>query len=152
MESFLDESASSSTIAQDAARLHAELIVLQLKRVLGISSDCRDEVLKSLENLRTKINCDLARSWTVEDMAEFMKVSPSTLQRMTKKHCKTTPWKMVVDMRMKQARQLLANTSYPLTIIAERLGYVDAFVFSNAFKHNSGVSPKAFRLRKRDLS
>lgn len=151
MENFLEESISTSSISQKASRLYAEILVLQLKRALGISFVCSDEALKSLENLRAKIYSDMARSWTVKDMAENMNVSPATLQRMTIKYYKTTPWKMVVDMRMQQARLLLMNTAYPLKVIAERLGYADAFVFSNAFKHNSGLSPKKFRLKNSNL-
>jgi AraC-like DNA-binding protein len=48
---------------------------------------------------------------------------------------------------MKQAAQLLVETKYSVTAIAERLGYLSIHPFTRHFSAFHGVSPRAYRLQ-----
>lgn len=50
-----------------------------------------------------------------------------------------------LQVRMRRAGDMLANTELPIKEIAETLGYSSAFHFSNAFKHAKGLAPKPWR-------
>jgi AraC-like DNA-binding protein len=46
---------------------------------------------------------------------------------------------------MQKAMQLLSETTQPLDVVAQAVGYQDAFSFSKVFKREAGVSPRDFR-------
>lgn len=47
--------------------------------------------------------------------------------------------------RMRLAQSLLKNTSFPISIIASRVGYVNFSHFAKVFKQEFGVSPSEYR-------
>ena len=50
-----------------------------------------------------------------------------------------------MDLRVKQACELLKNSDLPIHDISEKVGYNDYFYFSRIFKRLTGVTPSAFR-------
>jgi two-component system response regulator YesN len=53
--------------------------------------------------------------------------------------------KLLTEMRMEKAKELLGSPALKIIDIAERLGYNDSYYFSHCFKKYTGVSPKEFR-------
>jgi AraC-like DNA-binding protein len=53
--------------------------------------------------------------------------------------------KVVEQVLERRARDLLANTSQPVSVIAHELGYDTASNFARSFKRWTGMTPKAFR-------
>lgn len=66
-----------------------------------------------------------------------------------KKITKTTPLQYIVSLRMTNAMNLLDNTNYNISQVAEAVGYENPLYFSRLFKKNIGVSPKEYRQRKK---
>lgn len=56
-----------------------------------------------------------------------------------------TPMEYVIELRMKKAQQLLAQTSLSVKEISALCGFSGEYYFSNFFKANFGMSPSAFR-------
>ena len=60
----------------------------------------------------------------------------------------------LTDLRMRQAKKFLADSSLTVREIAVRVGYPDPFHFSRSFKNAVGISPAQFReeqnIRTRD--
>ena len=52
---------------------------------------------------------------------------------------------LVLEIRLKRARELLGDQSKPIEQIAVTLGYSDASNFTRAFKKWSGVTPARYR-------
>lgn len=86
-----------------------------------------------------------AHPWTNEEMARQIHVSPRHLLRLCKKESGRTLHERLSHIRLTKAASLLQNHSMKLDIIADAVGYENAFAFSKAFKRWSGVSPKAYR-------
>lgn len=82
---------------------------------------------------------------TLEAVARRMNCSGRTLQRrLAERHLN---YQMLLDrVRQDVAVELLANTSLPITRIAERIGFTDDSTFHRAFKRWTGQSPGAYRL------
>jgi len=58
-----------------------------------------------------------------------------------------TNWRrMLLDQRMKRARELLHNTTDPVNRVAEQVGY-DHSQFSRTFKAEEGMTPEEYRER-----
>ena len=56
---------------------------------------------------------------------------------------------LLLEQRMKRAKELLVYTNKTITEIAEETGYTDLFYFSKTFKKNNGISPNEYRKEKR---
>ena len=90
----------------------------------------------------------LAERVTLNNLADRLHVSSSTLSHRYKKETGRTPMAALRDFRVQSAKALLMR-GLPLKAIAPRLGFVDAFHLSRAFKHVTGTSPRGFmRTRK----
>ena len=57
----------------------------------------------------------------------------------------TSPSRYLNDLRMRQAKKLLMDTSLTVREIAARVGYPDPFHFSRNFRNTVGCSPARFR-------
>lgn len=144
MEGFLLE--NQECVFTKAAEHYSELIIDYLNHCLRRKTAANeDDTFIRLEHIWRQVRNHLEEPWDVAKLARMMNTSPSTLQRAVKKFYGTTPWQLVVKLRIEQARLLLQNSDYPLKVIAARLGYADEFVFSNAFRQHQGISPRKFR-------
>jgi len=131
-----------------AAEAYATLIITYLNRMLHINAmKHSDFYTEKLEMIWQEIRFNPAHDWNVKKLASNLNLSQSAFQRLVKKHYLMTPRQIIIRLRMEQAKLLLANTKYPVKLIASKLGYSDAFVFANAFRKYSGTYPKFFRIK-----
>lgn len=86
-----------------------------------------------------------AEGITIEQAASFVGVDSAYFSRKFNAAYGTSPIKYLQNVKMKAARNMLAETSYSLTEIALSVGYPDLFSFSKAFKKHFAVSPSEFR-------
>ena len=129
-----------------AAKNYAELIVITLKRILeGKSGRRRDNRRETVDNIWVTVRRDISMNWQVPELARQAGMSQSTFQRYIRKVFNCSPKQMLLNIRMEEAKHLLASTDYPLRTIAGRLDYSDEFAFSYAFKRHFKISPKQFR-------
>ena len=148
-EGFLRESRGRSDSHQEASGLLIQLAATYIRRELGAGGDNADlEAGNRLDYLSSLVNEDLARSWTVELLAESLGVSCSHLHHMVQKRFKISPMKLVTRLRMERAQELLILHSVPQSVIGELVGYRNEFAFLVAFKRFSGVTPGEFRKRR----
>jgi len=149
MEEFLVESRGRTENHREAAKLYIRLISLYIRRELGTEDRGKEpDQQNRLDHLLSLINSDLAREWTVENMAKAIWVSPPHLYRLTKEHFGSTPMRLVTRLRMERAQELLIMHDVAQRVIAEMVGYQNEFAFGVAFKRFSGVTPGDFRKRR----
>lgn len=92
---------------------------------------------------------DLARDWTLADLAALANTSEEHLRRLCQKNLGRSPGKQLATLRIAQAAHLLATTTDKIEAIAHGVGYVNPFAFSNTFKRLTGFRPSAYRARPR---
>lgn len=92
------------------------------------------------------VRVDLARKWTVADMAAIAGASSEHLRRLCAHETGMSPLRYITQLRMREASALLCSSSYNLAQAATRVGYDNVFAFSTAFKRVYGVPPSEFRL------
>lgn len=100
-----------------------------------------DSVKKAIELLHTHVD----REWTLDELAKEVGLSRAGLAQKFKKHLGDTPLHYLTMIRMQKARALLASTNDNIEVIAEAVGYSDAFSFSKVFKRFTGMPPREFR-------
>lgn len=93
------------------------------------------------EYLRT----NLARPLTVDDLAQCLDCSESTVGRLIRLHIGLSPVNWINQTRIHKARSLLSTTRLPVARIGASVGIHDPFYFSKLFKKWTGESPLAYR-------
>ncbi|OGV65711.1 MAG: hypothetical protein A3K19_25810 [Lentisphaerae bacterium RIFOXYB12_FULL_65_16] len=146
IEGCIGESMLDDPYARDIARAYAEVIARHLARALGGSgSPAERRVRHELQTLWQKVDADLQRAWSVEQLAAELRVSGVQCHRLVGRYHHTTPMGMVARLRMQRAEELLRHTDFPLYLVADTVGYQTPFSFSRAFKQHTGLSPRHFR-------
>ena len=85
-------------------------------------------------------------------LCEELSIPRRTLERKFKEHFKCTPWEMLCQLRVKQAKQLLAETNHPISMISELSGFNDAERMAVVFKRVTKNSPSYFRKNFHNLN
>ena len=82
---------------------------------------------------------------SLSDLADISGVSEVHVRRIFKAEANTSPVRYINFVRLSQAENMLKNSNFTVTQIAESVGFTDPFYFSRLFKSSSGVSPSEFR-------
>ena len=91
------------------------------------------------------VSADLARPWTVADLAAAADVCPEHLRRLCHRQLGVSPMRHVTRLRMDRAASLLAGGPAKVDAVAAAVGYADRFAFGHAFRRHFGRPPGAFR-------
>lgn len=89
---------------------------------------------------------------TVDDVADALDISRSTLQRRFRRLVGRTVEKEIIRTRMERARQLLRETKLNLHSIAMRIGFATNDYFIQAFRRETGMTPKQYRLLMKETA
>lgn len=123
-----------------ALRRHFEDYVRQLEA--GRTEELSDELRRVLRTLLHNGQCSADR------VAQLFSINRRTLNRWLKQE--GTSFHLLLDeTRFQIARQMLSDTEIPLAQIAAVLNYSEASAFTRAFRRWSGLSPTAWRARRR---
>lgn len=91
------------------------------------------------------VHADLARPWTVAEMAREAGVSRSTFAAAFAAVVGESPLDYLTNWRIYRARVLLSSSDKSLAEIANDVGYDSDTALSRAFKRKVGVPPGTFR-------
>jgi AraC family L-rhamnose operon transcriptional activator RhaR len=90
---------------------------------------------------------DLARDWTLKELADALKVEKSYVVRLFKTYTGLSPIAYLAHCRAERAATLLLTTSDSITDIAQRVGWSDPNYFARRFRSHFGISASTFRDR-----
>jgi AraC-like DNA-binding protein len=91
------------------------------------------------------IHRDPGHDWTVEELARACSLSRSAFAARFVARVGQPPATYLAHVRLDAAADLLRDTSLPVTLIAENVGYMSEAAFSRAFKHRYGTPPARWR-------
>ena len=91
----------------------------------------------------------IANPPSTAQLAERLGVSRATLDRAFAGDIGLSPSKMLMRLRLDEAKRLMASSNLTLAEIAARLGYCNAAYFTNIFRDSEGIAPKEWRKRQR---
>ncbi len=96
-----------------------------------------------MQQVRNFMKNRLSRTVTLEEVADAMHVSVSTLAHRYRRDAGETPKTTMLRLRIEQARMLLLRGN-SVKAVAHQLGFSDACHLSKTFKRLEGLSPKEF--------
>ncbi|MEO6848418.1 MAG: AraC family transcriptional regulator [Chthoniobacterales bacterium] len=127
---------------------HEVLALNGVERLLMLGS--MDSALSTLHdprilNVLNLIHAEPGRHWTLKELAAAASMSPSNFSRLFTGDTGHSPIHYVEIRRIEQAKTLLIHTNNSISQIAEDLGYIDPYHFSNRFRDATKTSPRDFR-------
>ena len=124
-------------------------------RVFGIANAIHEmitEIAKTSDSGTDKISeiknavlSMLYEKGSLDEIAGRFFMSKSNLIRIFKKHTGQTPYKFLLDEKIKISKVLLRSTNMNVKTIADRLCFSDEHYFSFIFKEKTGYSPLKYR-------
>ena len=91
-----------------------------------------------------EIHVDVARRWTVEQLARTAGMSRAVFAERFSRRIGMPPMQYLLEWRVALAKDLLRKERPSLADVAERVGYQSASAFSTAFTRLTGRSPSEF--------
>lgn len=85
------------------------------------------------------------RTCTLEQISKFFHISPNYVSILLKKHTGYTYIQLIQEQKLKFAASLLANTTLPVTTIANQSGYENISFFYKKFEKRYHCSPNEYR-------
>lgn len=115
------------------------LLETRIARIIESGSAGRsDEVV---ERALGWIQSHVATRQPLARLADFLGVSPATVQRLFRQRLGTTVMKSVAETRLREAERMLRHDGVSIKEIAYHLGYRHPHDFSRAFRNYTGQLP-----------
>lgn len=99
----------------------------------------------SIDDIISYITNNYHEKFTLTELAAKANFSVSQFTNNFKKRTGVAPIYYINLTRLEHAKYLLEQTSYPIGIIMEKVGFLDSAYFSKIFKRYYGVSPLQYR-------
>ena len=93
------------------------------------------------------MEADLARHWTLTDLAEDLHLTPGHLVRLFKGATGLPPMAYLAQVRAEHAAVLLLHSDEPISEISRMVGWPDQNHFARRFKAHYGLSATTYRKR-----
>ena len=116
--------------------------------ILDITRDLCDKVSESAkeQNYKKYIQSNLTDyNLSLITVADNFNMSPSAFSKVFKKTYDVNFATYVAERRVEEAKKLLADTDYDISVIAKQVGYDSDVTFRRVFKNVTGISASEFR-------
>jgi len=117
--------------------------VLEPKRQYGGLP--REKLVRAVEYIQDQLDTDL----TVSGIAQAVGLSPYHFTRLFKESTGQSPYRYVVEARVRKAKELLTTGKFTISEAAYRVGFVDQSHLTRHFKRIFGLPPKRLLNRRR---
>ena len=135
-----------NTIRRASDIFTLEQVVTEIFHTVRISmSDTATSGKQLTETVTKYIEENIASELSLEQIANYMHISPSHLSRTFKKSANISLTDYINQVRISKAKELLRGTDIYIYAISEMVGYHDATYFSSIFKKMTGLSPSEYR-------
>jgi AraC-like DNA-binding protein len=136
---------------EEAIELLVHQLFLKLGRALGDSakrfSSAEAQHLPALRALRRQVHEQLARRWTVGEMAAEVGLSPSRFAALYQRFFAISPIEDVLRARLQHAENLLTNRAMSVGEAARQSGFTSVHYFSRVFHQRIGCAPSDYHRR-----
>lgn len=107
------------------------------------------EARRQVEQAIRWLTLQYSQQISIEHMAQTLGYHRTHLSKLFKQQTGLSPMQFLLKIRMEQAKLLLEE---PLSVeqVASSIGFTDPLYFSKQFKKWYGISPTAYRSRRRD--
>ncbi len=132
--------------SQEVVQLLEQLFLINLERSMGLHEPVVDRRMRqALVPLWELVAKKIERQWTIAQICREAGYSRSHLTRMCNELYGKSPGQIIKEMKMRQAKVMLCNSTLSVEGVGAAVGYNRLSAFSAAFKEFNGISPREFR-------
>jgi AraC-like DNA-binding protein len=117
----------------------------KLEGQLGHDYIAQQQRLERIRDAVTFIEAHFREKIQLDTIAQLVYMNPSYFSSYFKRVMKLSVMDYVLNLRMREATMLLADSSLPVTEVALQCGFPTPAYFSRAFHQSFGVSPRQYR-------
>ena len=103
-----------------------------------------------IKNSSVWLQMHFNEKFTVDDLARCCGMSRSNFYMLWKKNFDVSPIQYVLDMRLQAAAALLRETPFPVSRIADKVGFCSTDNFHRKFKARYNMTPAEYRKANRE--
>jgi AraC family transcriptional regulator len=134
--------ALSTALAVHLLREYGAAVLVPKRQYGGLP---RAKLVRAVEYIRDQLNADL----TVSGIAQSVGLSSDNFTRLFKESTGQSPYRYVVDARVRKAKELLTTGKFTISEAAHHVGFVDQSHLTRHFKRVFGLPPKTLLSRRR---
>lgn len=120
-------------------------IFVMINRYLQEGQSASSDVINEIERATHYFNENYNKQISIEQYAESCHMTSCWFINNFKKITKMTPMQYIVSLRINNAINLIENTDYNISEIANAVGYENSLYFSRLFRKYTGMSPSEYR-------
>ncbi|WP_282942192.1 AraC family transcriptional regulator [Paenibacillus sp. RC67] len=134
---------------EDTSMLHKQHMLSDMLRLVMLEQLAQDVTRGQrdalMEEARKRLTEKAYDSFSMQELADRLKLTPVQLTRRFRKAFGETPSELLNEIRLTRARHLLEGTSLKLDEIAAQCGYENGFYLSRVFSKKTGMPPSVYR-------
>jgi AraC-like DNA-binding protein len=128
-------------------RIRAAVVELLLEIVEAAHTTTAQQSPERIADVIAAVRADLARGWTIDELATRVGCSHSKLLLAFKQQTGAPPHAFLLACRIERAKELLAAGSDSVAAIARALGFASPQHFAGHFKLATGQTPREWRAK-----
>jgi AraC family transcriptional regulator len=118
------------------------------QNIQAIKASTRLEIFKRVSRAKDWMEQHYNSDISLEDIAAVATMNSQHFLRMFKQAYHITPHRYLIELKLKNAKDLLETTVSPIIDICHTIGFESVFSFSILFKGRFGLAPSHFRQSK----
>ncbi|MBQ2826934.1 MAG: helix-turn-helix transcriptional regulator, partial [Clostridia bacterium] len=122
-------------------------IFLTINRYIRENNDVGVGMLDEIERAVNYFNEHYNQQIVIEEYAKGRAMTANWFTQNFRKITRLTPMQYILSLRITNAKDLIDNTDYNMTKVAELVGYDDSMYFSRVFKKHTGMTPTEYKKR-----
>lgn len=103
------------------------------------------KLLEQVACAKARIDENPQASYLISELAEFCEISPTYFKKVFRECFGVQPHRYMIQRRLEQSKEVLAQTDWSISYIAELLGFASSSRFSHTFQKEYGYLPSAYR-------
>lgn len=141
------DASKNSSDFYDRIDLSLEKLILYSRQESTLPRETELQIF--IQDIHREIERNCSGDFDFHKLAEERGYSPSSFRRCWEDLYSRTPGQELIEIKIRRACRLLAETELPIKEIAHKLNYSDSLYFSRLFKKKRGESPGTYRRRTR---
>lgn len=142
---ILNEMHSNSKCKQIKLNAYFMDLLSEISRSIDVSTSENSKTEAKLTPALKIMNTKYADNISLDELAQSCYMSKYHFLRLFKDYAGLTPYTYLTNIRIDNAKDLLANTNIKISVIAKSVGIPDQNHFSKLFKKHASVTPQAYR-------
>lgn len=107
--------------------------------------ELKKQTSRTILGITRYLQKNLSQEISLSILSEEFKLNPQYIGQLFKSEIGVGFLTYLTNIRLENAKKLLASTSFSVAEVAEQCGYSDYRVFTKVFKKTEGITPSQFR-------